>query len=553
MAAHKKRYVATKFEGFSGEPGPGDVVIIGAGLAGLFTALKLAPLPVTVIAAAPLGEGASSMWAQGGIAAAVGEGDSTAKHAVDTIEAGAGIVDPDIAHMVADEGPERIRDLLGYGVPFDRDLEGHYVLSKEAAHSEKRVVRVSGDKAGAAIMQALIAAVRATPSIRVLEGYEADDLIVAKNRVEGVRLIRPTALGNGRYAFVPASAVVLATGGVGALFALTTNPSYAKGEALAMAARAGAVIGDPEFVQFHPTAIDSGIDPAPLATEALRGEGAMLVNSEGERFMLSIDPRGELAPRDVVARAVYNELSSGRRVYLDCRDAIGAHFEKEFPTVWAHCQRAGIDPSKDLIPVAPAEHYHMGGIATDKNGRTSVTGLWAVGEAASTGLHGANRLASNSLLEAVVFGARVANDLRELLPHDRVGHFVVPHRIPGSGRAADTASRQEALKSLRSIMTKHVGVQRSAKGLKKALAELKALEAMNANDRVLSNMLLAARLITAAALLRKESRGGHYRTDYPQTNQALAHRTFITLEDIEAMDDANGPRSARPALAECCS
>jgi L-aspartate oxidase len=553
MAAHKKRTIATEFKGFTGEPGSGDVVIIGAGLAGLFTALKLAPLPVTVIAAAPLGEGASSMWAQGGIAAAVGEGDSTAKHAADTIEAGAGIVDPEIARVVADEGPDRIRDLLGYGVPFDRDLEGHYVLSKEAAHSEKRVVRVSGDKAGAAIMQALIAAVRSTPSIRVLEGYEADDLIIADNRVEGVRLIRPTALGNGRYAFVPASAIVLATGGVGALFALTTNPSYAKGEALAMAARAGAVIADPEFVQFHPTAIDAGIDPAPLATEALRGEGAVLVNSEGERFMLAIDPRGELAPRDVVARAVYNELNAGRRVYLDCRDAIGAHFEKEFPTVWGHCQRAGIDPSKDLIPVAPAEHYHMGGIATDKNGRTSLAGLWAVGEVASTGLHGANRLASNSLLEAVVFGARVAADIRELLPHDRVEHFVVPHRIPGSGRAADTASRQEAMMSLRSIMTKYVGVQRSGKGLKKALAELKALEPFGANDRVLANMLLAAKLITAAALLRKESRGGHYRTDYPQTDPALAHRTFITLSDIEVMNEAGKHKSVVPVLAACGS
>lgn len=551
MAAHKKRYLTTDFKGFTGEPGPGDVVIIGAGLAGLFTALKLAPLPVTVIAAAPLGEGASSMWAQGGIAAAVGEGDSTAKHAADTIEAGAGIVDPDVARLVAEEGPDRIRDLLGYGVPFDRDLEGHYVLSKEAAHSEKRVVRVSGDKAGAAIMQALIAAVRATPSIRVLEGYEADDLIVADGRVEGVRLIRPTALGNGRYAFVPASAVVLATGGVGALFALTTNPSYAKGEALAMAARAGAVIADPEFVQFHPTAIDAGIDPAPLATEALRGEGATLINSDGVRFMLAIDPRGELAPRDVVARGVYNELDAGRRVYLDCRTAIGAHFEKEYPTVWGHCQRVGIDPSKDLIPVAPAEHYHMGGIATDAHGRTSLTGLWAVGEVASTGLHGANRLASNSLLEAVVFGARVANDIRQLLPHDRIGHFVVPHRIPGSGRAADTASRKEAMQALRDIMTTHVGVQRSGRGLKKALAELKALEARNANDRVLSNMLLAARMITAAALLRKESRGGHYRVDYPQTNPALAQRSFITLADLDAMDDVSKRRSEAPPLVAC--
>jgi L-aspartate oxidase len=548
MAARNQRKART-FIPFDGKPGPGDVVIIGAGLAGLFTALKLAPLPVTVIAAAPLGEGASSMWAQGGIAAAVGEGDSTAKHAADTIEAGGGIVDPEVARVVADEGPDRIRDLLSYGVPFDRDLEGHYVLSKEAAHSEKRVVRVSGDRAGAAIMQALIAAVRQTPSIRVLEGYEADDLIAENGRVEGVRLIRSKSLGTGSYVYVPAAAVVLATGGVGAVFALTTNPSYAKGEAIAMAARAGAVIADPEFVQFHPTAIDAGIDPAPLATEALRGEGATLVNSNGERFMLAVDSRGELAPRDVVARAVFNELNAGRGVFLDCRQAIGEHFEKEFPTVWSHCQRAGIDPAEDLIPVAPAEHYHMGGIATDLRGRTSLAGLWAVGEVASTGLHGANRLASNSLLEAVVLGARAANDILAYLPHDRVGHFVHPRRVPGN-RAAVPDRRRKGIDRLRAIMTKYVGVQRSAKGLRTALAALKDLDATAGNDTVLSNMILTARLIAAAALTRKESRGGHYRTDYPAADPAFAKRTFITMDDLSAIEPM--PRTSRSVSAMAC-
>jgi L-aspartate oxidase len=490
------------------------------------------------------------MWAQGGIAAAVGEGDSTAKHAADTIEAGCGIVDERVANLVADEGPDRIRDLLSYGVPFDRDLEGHYVLSKEAAHSEKRVVRVSGDRAGAAIMQALIAAVRATPSIRVLEGYEADDLIAEDGHVKGVRLIRPPALGNGSYAFVPASAVVLATGGIGALYALTTNPSYAKGEALAMAARAGAVIADPEFVQFHPTAIDAGIDPAPLATEALRGEGATLVNSLGHRFMPAIDARGELAPRDVVARAVYAEIIAGRAVYLDCSKAIGARFEKSYPTVWKHCRNAGIDPSREPIPVAPAEHYHMGGIATDKRGRTSLGGLWAVGEVASTGLHGANRLASNSLLEAVVFGARVASDIREFLPKNRLGHFVQPRRITGS-RAAEPAARREAYERLRLVMSKHVGVVRSARGLRSALAMLKTLDTETPNDMVLSNMILAARLIASAALLRKESRGGHYRADYPIANPALQHRTFLTLDDLAVLDKKPHSRRAAPAHAGC--
>ena len=550
MAKVSKRTGTAPFRPFTGKLAAGDVVVIGAGLAGLFTALKLAPLPVTVIAAARLGEGASSMWAQGGIAAAVGEGDSTAKHAADTIEAGAGIVDAAVARMVADEAPERIRDLLAYGVPFDRDLEGHYVLSKEAAHSEKRVVRVSGDRAGAAIMQALIATVRATPSIRVLEGYEAYDLIERDGRVEGVRLIRPRSHGGGAYAFVPASAVVLATGGVGALFGLTTNPSYARGEAIAMAARANAIIADPEFVQFHPTAIDAGIDPAPLATEALRGEGATLINSEGERFMLAIDPRGELAPRDVVARGVYDELEAGRAVYLDCRQAIGAEFEKRYPTVYGHCIRAGIDPAREPIPVAPAEHYHMGGIATGITGRTSVPGLWAIGEVASTGLHGANRLASNSLLEAVVFGARAAEDILAALPADTVGHFVVPKRIPGL-RAMSEKSREAAVEKLRAIMTKYVGVVRSAGGLKIALQELAKLEAYVGVDTVLANMILTARLIAAAALDRKESRGGHFRSDYPTANPALAHRTFMTLSDLNAIDRSNVASDNHKIVAGC--
>ncbi len=545
MVAKTPRRTKTAFKPASAKPRPGDVVIIGAGLAGLYTALKLAPLPVTVIAAAPLGEGASSMWAQGGIAAAVGEGDSTDKHAGDTIAAGAGTVDEKIAHLVADEGPDSIRDLLKYGVPFDRDLEGHYVLSKEAAHSEKRVVRVSGDRAGAAIMQALIASVRACPTIRVLEGYAADDLIAEDGRVEGVRLIRHSGPGEGTYEFVPACAVVLATGGVGALFAVTTNPGYARGEAIAMAARAGAVIADAEFVQFHPTAIDAHLDPAPLATEALRGEGATLVNSRGERFMLAIDPRGELAPRDVVARGVFAEISAGRGAFLDCREAIGERFPSAFPTVYEHCLRAGINPITDLIPVAPAEHYHMGGIATDPRGRTSVEGLWAVGEVASTGLHGANRLASNSLLEAVVFGARTAADIKRVLPKGRPGNFVVPRLVAGP-RPTDPATRASAMQDLRTIMTTYVGVVRDAAGLRHALTELKKIEAAAGNDSVMRNMALVCRFIAAGALGRKESRGGHYRRDFPETDPSLAHRSFMTLDTLEMADMQ---RRTRPLTA----
>lgn len=513
---------------------PGNIVIVGAGLAGLFTALKLAPRPVTVVAAAPLGEGASSAWAQGGIAASVGEGDSLEDHAADTIAAGGGIVDPYIARLVAGEASERVRDLLAWGVPFDRDLAGHFVLSKEAAHSRKRIVRVSGDRAGAAIMQALIATVRATPSIRVLEGYEADDLVTGPSGIEGVRLIRTGIASPSFYEFVSASAVVLATGGTGSLYAVTTNPVYARGEAIAMAARAGATIADAEFVQFHPTAFDVGADPAPLATEALRGEGATLINSRGIRFMEPLDPAAELAARDIVARGVFAEIAAGRGAYLDCRTAIGSRFPAAFPTVYAHCRNHGIDPLVEPIPVAPAAHYHMGGIATDEHGRTTVKGLWAVGEAASTGLHGANRLASNSLLEAVVFGARVADDVAaSTIPvPPRTGFFTEPRRLdipcPASG-----AQRTAAIARLRRIMSDSVGVIRDTQGLKRALAELREIESAAAGDGILANLVLTARFIATAALLRTETRGAHARSDFPEKNAGLARRSFLTLRDLE--------------------
>jgi L-aspartate oxidase len=526
----------SRFKGF-GDPGrplgPGDIVVIGAGLAGLFTALRLAPLPVTVIAAAPLGEGASSAWAQGGIAAAVGEGDTPEAHARDTIAAGAGLVDEGVARFVAEEAPDRVRDLLAYGVPFDRDLAGHYVLSREAAHTAKRIVRVSGDRAGQGIMQALIAAVRKSPQIRVLEGYEAEDLVTDKGRVTGVRLIHGTQRGGGSYELIPAAAVVLATGGASALFAVTTNPVYARGEAIAFAARAGAVIADAEFVQFHPTAIDVGADPAPLATEALRGEGATLVNSRGERFMAALHEGAELAPRDVVARGVFAEITAGRGAFLDCRDKPGAHMRDAFPTVYGFCKDHGIDPVRDPIPVAPAAHYHMGGVATDSHGRTSVEGLWAAGEVASTGLHGANRLASNSLLEAAVFGARVADDIKRLVPASHAGPIA---RLTRVGDVSPLAAGERAglVRELRALMTANVGVVRTAKGLKHALAVLDDLKQRAKGDSVLSNMIVAARFIAGAALLRKESRGGHYRSDYPEAAEGSA-RSFITLADVDRL------------------
>src|SRR5580698_1492896 len=388
----------------------GDVVIVGGGLAGLFCALKLAPRPVTIISAAPLGEGASSAWAQGGIAAAVAEGDSAEAHAADTIAAGAGLVDAGIALGLAREAGIGIRDLLHYGVPFDRDLEGRLAVSREAAHSARRIVHVRGDTAGKAIIAALIEAVRATPSIKVIEGFSAEALLTADGAVTGLQLRRVGDIA-AKPVIIASRAVVLATGGSGHLYAVTTNPAEARGQGLAIAARAGAVIADPEFVQFHPTAIMVGRDPAPLATEALRGEGATLINDRGERFMLARHQLAELAPRDIVARGVFAEIAAGHGAFLDATTALGRHFAEKFPTVHASCIAAGIDPAKQPIPVAPAAHYHMGGIAVDARGRTSLRGLWAGGEVSSTGAHGANRLASNSLIEAVVYAARIAEDI----------------------------------------------------------------------------------------------------------------------------------------------
>jgi L-aspartate oxidase len=515
----------------------GSIVIVGAGLAGLFTALKLSPHPVVLISPVALGEGTSSGWAQGRIAAAISQGDTPQAHARDTINAGSGIVDEALAHLLASEAPERIDDLLRLGVPFDKDIEGKLQLSREAAHSARRIARVKGDLAGKAIMAAVMAAVRKTPSTHIVEGMSVHALAMdSANHVSGVYMWPTGSLGQGEPLTLCAKAVVLASGGVGQLFEVTTNPSAAHGEGVAMAARAGAVIADPEFVQFHPTALNIGRDPAPLATEALRGEGAILVNGKGERYMTAVHEDAELTPCDVVARATFREVHSGRGAFLDCREAIGIRFAEKFPGLSEICSEAGIDPVREPIPLAPAAHYHMGGVLTDANGPTTVDGLWACGEVACTGAHGANRLASNSLLETVVFGARIAEDISGLAPHLSLPSLKLLPPPESPAREMDKAAIEDLSKHLRRSMTHNVGVVRNGDGLCTALSDISTLS-QEELPLAASNWLPTAQFITAAALQRTESRGSQFRSDYPEAIKEWAHHSTLTLEDVEAISE----------------
>lgn len=503
-------------------------LVIGAGLAGLFTALKLAPRPVTVLSPEPVGGGGSSTWAQAGIAAAMDPGDSPALHARDTVAVGCELVDAALAESVAREAPERVADLARFGTRFDHTPEGVLLLAREAGHSAARIAGTGADRAGRAIMSALSARARACASIRFLEGMTAVELVRDGDRVAGCRAL-PVRDTGAEPLLVVASQIVLAAGGLCGLYAVTTNPPLSRGQALGLAARAGAVLADCEFVQFHPTAIDAAADPAPLATEALRGAGARLVGHDGTP-LLGWHPDRELAPRDIVARAVHQARLDGSGACLDARGIFSAN-PQAFPTVARQCHDAGIDPSTDVIPVAPAAHFHIGGVRSDDRGRSSLPGLYVCGEAAATGLHGANRLGSNSLLEATVFAHRIAEEISGLEARPARDPRSAPATARGAGDAADAW-----IGKLRRLMDRHVGVIRDGAGLRRALGELHALEHARTDlPHELRNMTAAATLVAAAALRRAESRGAHFRTDFPATGAAEATPRTITLTEACAI------------------
>ncbi|HVO12690.1 MAG TPA: L-aspartate oxidase [Vicinamibacteria bacterium] len=517
-----------------------EVVVVGAGAAGLSVALGLAGRRLDLLAKGPLQLTGNTPLAQGGVAAAVGAQDSPGLHATDTLAVGGEIGDPAAVATLTADGPRRVAELIALGARFDRDASGALDLAREAAHSRARVLHAR-DATGAELARALGAALRGRGGLSVFAQALALELVVDGGRVSGL-LARHA---DGALVLHRARAVVLATGGIGRLFARTTNPAEATGDGLALAFRAGARLVDLEMVQFHPTALDCGTDPMPLLTEALRGAGARLVDADGEALLEG--PGAELQARDVVARGIHRALASGRRAFLDAREAVGDDFPERFPTVFEACTAHGIDPRREPIPVAPAAHYHMGGIATDGDGRTSLAGLWAAGEVACTGVHGANRLASNSLLEALVFGARAARSVGEALPH-----LPRPAAIPPPSVAAATDDLEAAipwLGRLRERMWDEVGLVRTAEGLRRALAELRTMDGLVPTSACeLRSLHTVATLLATAALARPETRGAHFRADHPASSPAWRRRIVLRRShDGVALSPQPAPDASRPA------
>jgi len=499
-----------------------DVVIVGTGAAGLSAVEALQGRSVTVLSKGKIGRDGSSHYAQGGIAAALRSDDSPEAHARDTERVGVGLSDPENTRILTEEGPGRLLDVLSAGAEFDRGPDGEFTYGLEAGHGVARIIHAK-DATGAELMRALVETVNRQEGLIRQEETFAYDLAVQAGRVIGV-----LALDRDRRRVLHlAPAVILATGGFGQLYPDTTNPPTATGDGIAMAARAGAEFADLEFVQFHPTALGVSQNPRPLLTEALRGAGATLWDGAGDRFMIELHPDAELAPRDVVARAVWERVQDGRGVFLDAREIFATSPER-FPTVGRLAAEHGIDPATEQLPVVPAAHYAMGGIRVDSLGRTSLEGLWACGESACTGVHGANRLASNSLLEALVFGRRTGLDIDQQLE----AGLTAPSALVGvsEGRALHIDPRPleeiTGIEEVRSAAFDGLGIERGAASLEKARDFFqKELHSSRHQRSERASLLTVGYLIAEAALARQESRGAHSRSDFPEANPALDRRS----------------------------
>lgn len=519
-----------------------SAVVIGSGIAGLYSALKLEqqlnlPDGILLITKSELGE-SNSYYAQGGMVAVLksNKNDSVSSHVADTIKAGAGLSELNTIKFISENSDKVVKDLLTFGVEFDRDENGNFTLTKEAAHSVNRILHSGGDATGREMEIALCHTLQNHKNIKVYENSLAVDLLVENNICDGVVIFHEK---NSEYETVYCKTLILATGGLGQLYKYTTNPVGATGDGFALAYNVGAELQDMEFVQFHPTALafdDKKNHNRFLISEAVRGEGAKLCNKDRVQFMYKYDERKELAPRDIVARSIFQEMKATNttNVYLDTSDIPRDKLIKRFPTIANKCLDNGIDITKDLIPVAPAAHYFMGGVKTNLKGETSIKGLYAIGEVSSTGLHGGNRLASNSLLECVVCAYEVAEFLRNSdlsfdIPKDgKFDKIISKYEIPNVENKIDVQNLKSKLKDL---MWNNVGIYRNEKSLNDAINGLNKLEKeFPKQDKYLSkeeyefkNMLISARLIVKSAIRRKESRGAHYRTDYLETNEVCEH------------------------------
>ena len=512
----------------AGDPGwtvSADVVVIGSGVAGLTTALNLrsSNLSVLLVTKAKIDEG-STKWAQGGIAAALGTGDTPDAHKKDTLIAGAGLCDSRAVDVLVTEGPEAVRKLIARGAVFDKSESGEIALTREGGHLRNRILHAGGDATGAEVSRALLSAVNDDDGIEVIENALAIDLLKSSSgAVCGVTLHVIGAGSRDGVGRALSRAVVIATGGLGQVYAQTTNPSVSTGDGVALALRAGAEIADVEFIQFHPTVLwrdESSSGQQPLISEAVRGEGAVLVNNKGIRFMADKHRQGDLAPRDVVAIEIFKQMkeSNSPHVWLDATAV--KDFAIRFPTIFASCLENGIDPRVQMIPVSPASHYSSGGVKVDLSGRTSIPGLYACGETACTGAHGANRLASNSLLEGLVFGTRISADIAE---------NIAPQTDLAESNS-EVFLLDPAIKlTLQLAMSQGAGVMRSATSLTQTLATLDQLANQNSQSPCIeawevSNLYLLAVAIVRAALEREESRGSHWRSEYPENSEVWRKR-----------------------------